>query len=709
MDWLYYLLEANLYLLLFYGFYRLLLANTTFYSSNRYFLLICSITAFLLPIMQLGYLNPTPIIDNVLFLPPILYTEMELANIASTPIQANTDYATYLYPIYLFIAFCFAVKLGLSISKIILLWLKAEKLNSGKITLIELNEEKSAFSFFNLLFIHPHLAEKEAVLKHEMVHIKQIHSLDILFFEIVQIVCWFNPIIYFMKKDIKLLHEYIADELSTNSNMQKHEYAMFLIENSFGIVPQSLTNQIFNQSILKRRINMLNKKRTAGWARLRLLLTLPLVGVMLCASTMAFTKDYGYVDLLPEKSKIEKATVVVLHQEKKTFSPKFNYDKDNHYISLENRLIVINGEKVTDNDKYYGSADADKIIYLNSTESIKKYGNKIGKFGAVEITGKNAVSTYPPPIVKQDQVKFPPPIGTLAKTFFPSYQTGKNKQYISLEKRVIFVNGVEITDKNKFYGVTNADTIRNLNPVEAIAKYGSVKGKLGAVEITGKTVKRITVKPDNIKFPPPIVKSSGKSVFLATYEPDYKTGIPKLTEKRYIVINGNPIPEINKFYGVSKISSLKFLKPSDAVKKYGDKASYGAVEVNGNNLEYFKFVTLVPEQDRIKFPPPAGQFVPIRSVNPDGKINYIDQRFIVINGKKINNINTFFGVTNATKIVSLNGKMAIKKYGSVAKYGAVEITGKNLKYVKSISDGPAPPIMTQVKFPPPIPKHDATN
>jgi hypothetical protein len=49
---------------------------------------------------------------------------------------------------------------------------------------------------------------------------------------------------------------------------------------------------------------MLNKKRTAGWARLRLLLTLPLTGAMLCTSTMAFTKDYGYVDLLPEKSEI---------------------------------------------------------------------------------------------------------------------------------------------------------------------------------------------------------------------------------------------------------------------------------------------------------------------------------------------------------------------------------------------------------------------
>ncbi|RZK59839.1 MAG: M56 family metallopeptidase, partial [Pedobacter sp.] len=303
MEWLYYLLEANLYLLLFYGFYRLFLQNETFYNSNRYFLLLTSVSAFILPIMQLGLLKPAPIVDNALFPPPVVYTEEQFAKLALTSVQQTFSLTEWLYAFYLIIALGFAINLGISLFKIIRLGLKAKKAKTGKITLIELQGQKTAFSFFNLLFIHPHLAEKQTVLNHEMVHIKQKHSLDILFFELLQIVCWFNPILYFIKKDIKLLHEYIADELSTNSGIQKHEYAMFLIENSFGVVPTSLTNQIFNQSILKRRINMLNKKRTADWARLRLLLTVPLVGAMLCTSTMAFTKDYGYVDLLPEKSK----------------------------------------------------------------------------------------------------------------------------------------------------------------------------------------------------------------------------------------------------------------------------------------------------------------------------------------------------------------------------------------------------------------------
>jgi hypothetical protein len=249
MAWLYYLLEANLYLLIFYGFYRLFLQNETFYSSNRYYLLLTSTIAFLLPILQLGLLKPKPIIENIALELPLVYTEETVTALPVAPVQGVFNFLDYLYPIYLAIALCFAIKLIIGLLKIIKLWLKAKKLRNGQVTLVEL-QDQAAFSFFNLLFIHPHLAKKQTVLNHEMVHIKQKHSFDILFFELLQIICWFNPILYFIKKDIKLLHEYIADEQSTSEEMQKHEYAMFLIENSFGLTPTALTNQIFNQSIL---------------------------------------------------------------------------------------------------------------------------------------------------------------------------------------------------------------------------------------------------------------------------------------------------------------------------------------------------------------------------------------------------------------------------------------------------------------------------
>ena len=232
MNWLYYLLEANLYLVLFYGFYRLFLQNETFYNLNRYFLLLSTLLSFTFPIVQIGLIKVS-IKENLNPMGAIS------GNIETTQIN-------WIYIFYLFIAFSFALKLSFGICKILKMWLNAKKYASGNITLIELNGESTAFSFFNLLFIHPALADEAAVIKHEMVHIKQKHSFDVLFFELVQIICWFNPLLYFIKKDIKLLHEYIADELTTDADVQKHEYALLLIQNSFGLSAQPITNQIFN-------------------------------------------------------------------------------------------------------------------------------------------------------------------------------------------------------------------------------------------------------------------------------------------------------------------------------------------------------------------------------------------------------------------------------------------------------------------------------
>ena len=540
MDWLYYLLEANLYLLLFYGFYRLFLQNETFYNINRYFLLLTSITAFILPIMQLGFLKPAPIIDNALFPPPVVYTEEQFAKLVLTPVQETFNISDWLYPIYLIISLGFAINLSISLFKIIRLWLKAKKAKTGKITLIELKEQTTAFSFFNLLFIHPHLAEKQTVLNHEMVHIKQKHSVDILFFEILQIICWFNPIIYFIKKDVKLLHEYIADELSTNSGIQKHEYAMFLIENSFGVIPTPLTNQIFNQSILKRRINMLNKKRTADWARLRLLLTVPLVAAMLCTSTMAFTKDYGYIDLLPEKSKITEAVQqeVPQEKEKKQTAPKAK-------------------------------------------------------------------------TIKKDQIKFPPPI--VSQAYYSASKYDKStKKHISLENKLIIVNGKELTYKNDFYGVSGANKITTLKSAEAIKKYGD-KAKNGAVEVTGKSLKILNTPSDKIKFPPPIVRPD-RAYFFPKRDYNSSSTNPPYIEKRYIVMNGQPVSNLDEFYGVRNASKIVFIKPSVAISKYGDKAKNGAVEITGGEIKYLKAGEVPPPppvEDQVKFPPPI--------VRPDKK------------------------------------------------------------------------------------------
>jgi hypothetical protein len=440
MNWLSYLLEANLYLLVFYGFYFLFLRKETFYSANRYYLLGTTAISFVLPILQIGQLKPQQVIDQLTQVTSI-NGEFQAMNQPVAGAEAVFNLSAYVYAIYIFVAFCFAIKLFLSISKLFQIWRKAEKRRNGSVVVILIKEE-AAFSFFNFLFIHPQLVDEPAILKHELVHIRQQHSVDIVFFELLQLISWFNPVAYLIQKDIKLLHEYIADELSTADGLQKHEYAMLLISNSFGVAPIPLTNQFFNQSILKSRINMLNKKRTANLARLRLLVVVPLTGAMLCTSTLAFTKEYGYLDLLPEKSKAESTSAVApTPQEQKKaakqqngqhvkqdevqfplpkniaqdhYFPHYFRDKKTSKVSArEPRYIVINGKPIANNAEFFGVRNTTKVLYLDSKSAVAKYGNAASK-GAIEISGKEAIFlTKPvvdPPPVEKRIIKFPPPI-----------------------------------------------------------------------------------------------------------------------------------------------------------------------------------------------------------------------------------------------------------------------------------------------------------
>lgn len=434
MNWLYYLLEANLYLCIFYGFYRLLLHKETFYQLNRYYLIGASIFAFLLPLTQVSYLHGLlkgNEIQGLVYVTPTLTA----AEISRSSLFSGDQWIT---AIYLAAVFALFLRLLSSLYRVFSLALHAPKQKHGKIIHIELKDSAIAFSFFNLLFINPKAREKQTIMKHELVHIRQRHSLDILFFEFLLAFNWFNPITWMIKKDIQLLHEYIADEATTSEEVKKHEYAMFLIQNSFGNIPNPLTSQIFNQSILKRRINMLNKKRSAGRARLRLLYVLPLTGGMLCASTLGFTKDYATIDLYARKSQplfaaMQKSqsspSAAQKPKEKQYFTIESRYDpKTGETINLEKRLLLLNGKKLKGKNIIIIEG-YDHMTELKGKAATDKYGKSAAN-GALEFTGANIKlsAKFPPPIVTKDPspsaanipgppappapVKFPPPIVT---------------------------------------------------------------------------------------------------------------------------------------------------------------------------------------------------------------------------------------------------------------------------------------------------------
>src|ERR1700749_1142502 len=147
MNWLYYLLESNLYLILFYALYYFLLRRETWYQYNRAYLLGSSVLAFIIPMVQLGFLKPTPAAEIPTQLIPA-YSYVTTVNAAPIA-QPTWNSDDILLAIYLVIVLCLLVSLAIKITRLVILSRKESARDFGKWKIINTDMERGAFSFFN--------------------------------------------------------------------------------------------------------------------------------------------------------------------------------------------------------------------------------------------------------------------------------------------------------------------------------------------------------------------------------------------------------------------------------------------------------------------------------------------------------------------------------------------------------------------------------
>jgi TonB family protein len=278
-NWLQYLLHVNIYLLLFYGLYHLLLGKQTFFNLNRIYLLITASMAFFMPFVQSEWIRNQGVTEKLHQTFTAVYAPMTVRVVAINT-ESNLTWGNILAVIYLSGILFFLGKFGLQM-------LYLGKLLRGK---FEGKEVKRAFSFFGFLFISKELRNRNSILHHEQVHIRQLHSADVLLFELVAIFNWFNPVIYLYKKAIKHIHEYIADEISSRHEPSKEEYAMLLFNQQFGLQTVPLTNSFFNESLLKKRVKMLMQRRSGKQSLLNYILFIPVLGLTILLSSSTIIK-----------------------------------------------------------------------------------------------------------------------------------------------------------------------------------------------------------------------------------------------------------------------------------------------------------------------------------------------------------------------------------------------------------------------------------
>jgi hypothetical protein len=134
------------------------------------------------------------------------------------------------------------------------------------------------------------------------VHSKQKHSFDLLFFEFLKIMMWFNPMIFLYQKRITLVHEYISDELVAKSET-KEIYINNLLSNFFQVESISFVNQFYNQTFIKKRIIMIKKTQSKQINQLKYLLLMPVLAGMLFYTSCTSESNKDKLESLIQENK----------------------------------------------------------------------------------------------------------------------------------------------------------------------------------------------------------------------------------------------------------------------------------------------------------------------------------------------------------------------------------------------------------------------
>lgn len=310
-----YIIQVILFQLGFLVAYELLLKKETFFSYNRWYLLLAPSLALLLPLLKIEFLTDAVQPVNVRNVNGILLPEVI---IGSAPVSSPANSTEFLqaggFKWWSMVYFAGFVLSSLfffqKFRKLNGLMRNSSKQQVNGIKLYQVKDSEIAFTFLDKLFIGDQISteEREQILAHEMVHIKEKHSLDLIFFEILKIIFWFNPLIYMFQNRLAVVHEFIADETAIQQSGKKNYYEQ-LLNSAFGVQKISFINQFFNHSLIKKRILMLQKSKSSTVSKFKFLFILPLLLGML--TYVACSENQNSMEETTANATLQDNTLVV--------------------------------------------------------------------------------------------------------------------------------------------------------------------------------------------------------------------------------------------------------------------------------------------------------------------------------------------------------------------------------------------------------------
>lgn len=371
---------------LFYAAYSLLLEKERAHQFKRFYLLVSLGLSLTIPLLTFEnssqvILKETESYLNIYNDVPISVNTVEI----SKPQEVNI-YPNLIVVIYIGISIVLLLRFCLNFYKILSQTKGRTKTVYNGTTVILSENISTPYSFLNYIFLNKtefeHNQIAEGILLHEFTHVRQKHSLDVIFIELLQVFLWFNPMLYLYRKAIQTNHEYLADEHVIQSSKDIPAYQMLLLNHISTQCGLSLTSQ-FNYLTLKKRLIMMSKTNSIKVVLGKQLLLIPVLGIALFLFS---TKTEAQVNKTPNPT---------LNINETTSTTKgISEEEMNKYKAIESKYIVKgNATKTATNTNKITQDEKDILLplYQKMSKAQKKQAHlififhKVGSFERTRI------------------------------------------------------------------------------------------------------------------------------------------------------------------------------------------------------------------------------------------------------------------------------------------------------------------------------------
>lgn len=337
-----YVIKSTVSITVLYLLYFLLLRNIKTFKFNRFYLLFAIIFSFTIPFIQIATDFNLAVSQNI----QDYSTSINSINIQGTIEQEESNntlnFPNILFAIYILISTILLMRFVFNLYKIFKT-IKNSKVVAGTVPQIILSIDKTLpYSFLNYIIVNKTEFESgkidDSLIFHEQAHCRQHHSIDIILIELIKIIFWFNPIIWILKKEIQLNHEYLADnKVLERQNLKS--YQDILLNLVFRNNSTYLASN-FNYSLTKKRLIMMTKNNSSMKSMVRKITIVPLV--LILAVTLTFSQENLSKESLMNFDKEWWYPILEKHKiEAQAFNNLENIFEMGSSNSIENRIVTL--------------------------------------------------------------------------------------------------------------------------------------------------------------------------------------------------------------------------------------------------------------------------------------------------------------------------------------------------------------------------------